>query len=75
MSRWLIGIAFDFAVSADSSRPTAATTPPIGGGGHTGAFRCTGGISRDSRHAKMPIQRWSPSQPPAISAGFMHNLQ
>jgi hypothetical protein len=33
------------------------------------------GISRTSRQHKMTIQRLAPSQPPAISAGNMQNVQ
>ncbi|MBA3870944.1 MAG: hypothetical protein H0X30_17515 [Anaerolineae bacterium] len=45
------------------------------GGGYTRASRCTGGISRASRHAKMSIQRIAPSHPPAISAEKMQIVQ
>ncbi|MEP6984385.1 MAG: hypothetical protein ABI970_02225 [Chloroflexota bacterium] len=45
-----------------------------GGGGYTGAIRCTGGISRASRRAKVSIRRITPVQPPAISAENRHKL-
>jgi len=67
----LISYEYDleaFHVSAAHSLTTAATTLLIGGGGHTGAWRCTGGISWANRHVKASIQRMAPSHPPAISA-------
>jgi hypothetical protein len=63
------------ALSADYSRSAATTTSPKCSGGNTGAIRCTGGISRANRHAKMSIRRFAPVQPPAILAGKLQNMQ
>ncbi|MBA3869556.1 MAG: hypothetical protein H0X30_10410 [Anaerolineae bacterium] len=63
------------AFSADHSLETAATARQKCSGGHTGASRCTGGISRVSRRAKMPIRRIAPSHPPVISADKLQFVQ
>ena len=61
-------LAFGYAHLAATSLTSAETAPQYGGGGTSRAIRCTGGIDRASRHAKVSIQRHQPSVPPAISA-------
>jgi hypothetical protein len=72
-------IAFAFAFSATSSCPSAAATvtiatrwyPPV----YPPHLRHFSGSSRDSRHAKMSIQRLAPSHPPVISADLLQIVQ
>jgi hypothetical protein len=45
------------------------------GGGFSRVIRCTGGISRAFRHAKMPIRRIALVHPPLMSAENLHKLQ